>query len=312
MSPETLSSQSRVQSLALHPVEITITLHIIYIFHGLLFFATLATSSTNQASHATLLTCNSLLTSYDYIVFGAGTAGLTVADRLSETPHNTVLCIEYGYLDHSYTIRNVQFQCNTDFPPDPIAVPGIYFNLTRFYNTTSIPLKGLNNRTMNVANGAVGGGSSAVNGMFFDRGSAEDYDSWVAAAGEEYEEEWGWDSLLSYFRKSVSFHPPTEEMVRKYNMTSNVSAAYGGNTPVHSSYHPFQWAGLFMFQEAHATIPGVEFPDEGVDGSAVGTFWVTYSIDPSIRRRSFSLTGHWRMRAVRRGRRISTCLLLIA
>lgn len=35
---------------------------------------------------------------YDYIVVGGGTAGLTVADRLSEDGKSTVLVVEYGQL----------------------------------------------------------------------------------------------------------------------------------------------------------------------------------------------------------------------
>lgn len=84
-----------------------------------------------------------------------------------------------------------------------------------------------------------------MNGMVFMRGSAEDYDAWVWAAGEEHEEkfaaEWGWDNLLPYFRKSVTFEPPTEKMVEEYNMTYDVEAAYGGTTPIWSSYRPFNW-----------------------------------------------------------------------
>lgn len=36
--------------------------------------------------------------SYDYVVVGGGTAGLTVADRLTEDGKTTVLVIEYGEL----------------------------------------------------------------------------------------------------------------------------------------------------------------------------------------------------------------------
>ena len=36
--------------------------------------------------------------SYDYIIVGGGTAGLTVADRLTEDGKTSVLVIEYGEL----------------------------------------------------------------------------------------------------------------------------------------------------------------------------------------------------------------------
>jgi NADPH-dependent 2,4-dienoyl-CoA reductase/sulfur reductase-like enzyme len=38
---------------------------------------------------------------YDYVIVGGGTAGLTVADRLSESGKHTVLVVEYGYLGKS-------------------------------------------------------------------------------------------------------------------------------------------------------------------------------------------------------------------
>ena len=38
---------------------------------------------------------------YDYIIVGGGTAGLTVADRLTEDGKTTVLVVEYGQLSIS-------------------------------------------------------------------------------------------------------------------------------------------------------------------------------------------------------------------
>lgn len=150
----------------------------------------------------------------------------------------TVLVIEYGYLDSSAAITTVGMPTGT---PEGHQMP----SATRYYNVTTVPQPGLNNRTRTVPAGCVVGGSSAVNGMIFDRGSAEDYDSWVWAAGpeheEEYAEEWGWDNLLPYFKKSVTFHPPDERMEDEYGITYDVEAAYGGETPIHSSYAPFQW-----------------------------------------------------------------------
>lgn len=152
---------------------------------------------------------------------------------------DTVLVVEYGYLDSSDDITRTG-------PGSSIV--GIntssYSSATRFYNISSQPMTALGDRRMGVACGCVVGGSSAVNGMVFDRGSAEDYDAWVWAAGEEHQDEygkeWGWDNFLPSFRKSVTFHPPTDEMVEQYQMTYDMDA-WGGDTPIHASYPPFQW-----------------------------------------------------------------------
>ncbi|KAF2629155.1 GMC oxidoreductase [Macroventuria anomochaeta] len=85
---------------------------------------------------------------YDYIVVGAGTAGTTVADRLTENYTKTVLMIEYGSL-----------ALDDSFVP-PWNVPASEF----LYNITSVPQPNVNNRTFPVINGRVVGGVSAVNG----------------------------------------------------------------------------------------------------------------------------------------------------
>lgn len=52
--------------------------------------------------HSTLLLPEDVVDKeYDYIVVGGGTAGLTVADRLSEDSKVSVLVVEYGELSAS-------------------------------------------------------------------------------------------------------------------------------------------------------------------------------------------------------------------
>ena len=50
---------------------------------------------------------------------------------------------------------------------------------------------------------AVVGGGSTVNGMLFDRGSADDYDNWEKLGNPG----WGFNSLFPYFKK-VGFTEP--------------------------------------------------------------------------------------------------------
>ena len=52
--------------------------------------------------------------------------------------------------------------------------------------------------------GKVVGGSSAVNGQFFDRGSPADYAAWTAAGSPEFDAsgiKWDWDGLFPFFKK---------------------------------------------------------------------------------------------------------------
>jgi choline dehydrogenase-like flavoprotein len=197
---------------------------------------------------ATIVTRDVLLQTYDYIVVGAGTAGLTMADRLSESGKYTVLAVEYGYLDTGISITTSGGPFRTLGPPNRTFEHEPYPAATRFYNLMSEPMPGLNNRQQNMQAGCIVGGVSAVNGMVFGRGSAEDYDAWVLAAGlehkKEYAAEWGWDNLLPFFRKSTTFYEPPKEMVDEFGMTSDAPAAYRDDTPIHSSFAPFQWPAL--------------------------------------------------------------------
>jgi choline dehydrogenase-like flavoprotein len=251
----------------------------------------LAESLPTHARQATVLKRqDEVLDEYDFIVVGAGTAGLTVADRLSESGKYTVLVLEYGYLDRSHSIEALVQPDIASGPPDE------YPRATRMYNLTSVPQPGLMNGIKPLAAGSVVGGSSAVNGMFFMRGSAEDYDAWTWAAGDKEEEfaaEWGWKNLLPFFKKSVTFVPPTEKMVKDYNITYDVEAAYGGSTPIYSSYRPYHWPSTIAMWNAFKKIPGLRFPKEGASGDASGIYWAPTSRSPYTERRSFARTGHY-------------------
>jgi len=95
-----------------------------------------------------------------------------------------VLVIEYGPLDNH---------------EPSVLVPGL-LNLSSspyWFNLTSVPQRHLNNGRFQVPAAAVVGGGTVVNGMFFDRGSAADYDAWAELGNPG----WDWNGLLPYFRK---------------------------------------------------------------------------------------------------------------
>ena len=136
-----------------------------------------------------------------------------------------MLVVEYGEIDPTPGMN--------DPPSSPPPAPTFNFNIT---------IPGLNNRVATTAVGKTLGGSSSVNGQFFDRGSRFDYDDWEILAGSAVGgEKWDWDGLLPYFKKSVTFVEPTEQQVKDYGFTWDYDAAYGGSTPIYSTFPHFQW-----------------------------------------------------------------------
>jgi len=60
------------------------------------------------------------------------------------------------------------------------------------------------NLTATTLGGKVVGGSSAINGMFFDRPSKFDWDAYAEVGGpefDEFEEKWDWEGIFPYYRK---------------------------------------------------------------------------------------------------------------
>jgi hypothetical protein len=65
---------------------------------GLLAVSGVAVASPRKADVATLVTRQTVQEAYDYVIVGGGTAGLTVADRLTADGKTTVLVVEVGQL----------------------------------------------------------------------------------------------------------------------------------------------------------------------------------------------------------------------
>jgi choline dehydrogenase-like flavoprotein len=211
-------------------------------------------------------------TEYDYVVVGGGTAGSTVADRLSEDGKKSVLLVEYGRLAFDKT-----------FMP-PFSIPSTEF----LYNLSSVPQPHANNRVFPVPNGAVVGGGSAVNGQIFFRGSKEDHDNWAALGNEG----WDWKSVYPHYKKSHSFNPPTPEM-KKFGMTSDPSA-YGHTTPIYATLPAFQYPGQKIQWKAWSERDGIVPQKEHANGNAYGMIWVPLAMDPKTHyNRSFAAVGHY-------------------
>ncbi len=123
---------------------------------------------------------------FDYIVVGAGSAGCVLANRLSADPDNRVCLLEAGGKD-SHPFIHVPAGVGA-----AIGTPGLGWG----YWTA--PQEHLDGRKLPIPRGRVLGGSSAINGMVYNRGHPKDYDDWAAMGNPG----WSYREVLPYFLRS--------------------------------------------------------------------------------------------------------------
>ena len=123
---------------------------------------------------------------FDYIVVGAGSAGCTLAARLSEDPAVKVLLLEAGPADRSPWIHLPIGYGKTMWDP----------RVNWCFHTDPDP--NMNGRRIYWPRGKTLGGSSSINGLIYIRGQREDYDAWAAQGNTG----WSFDEVLPYFRRS--------------------------------------------------------------------------------------------------------------
>lgn len=136
---------------------------------------------------------------YDIVIVGAGSAGCTLAGRLSEVPNLSILLIEYGGPE----------SVATDIISEQVILSTPESNNTWYYELEPQGQKCLRGNHHQPwywqAHRGLGGGST-MNNMVYNRGDVKrDYD-WETMYGAKG---WKWEDMLRYFVKSEDNRDPS-------------------------------------------------------------------------------------------------------
>ncbi len=126
---------------------------------------------------------------FDFIIVGAGTAGCTLANRLTEDAGVRVLLLEAGGADRDPFIHI------------PIGAGRMWKYRSHDWGYNTEPQAHLNGRVIELPRGKVLGGSSSINAMVYLCGDRGDYERWARNGLPE----WSYEKVLPYFRRSESW-----------------------------------------------------------------------------------------------------------
>nr|POE52052.1 oxygen-dependent choline dehydrogenase [Quercus suber] len=215
-------------------------------------------------------------TSATYVIVGGGTAGLVVANRLTEDPNVHVLVLEAG-------------QNHLEDPR--VNIPAFFTTLMGSeadfqYHTTSQAT--LNGREVKEPQGKLLGGSSGVNGQAFIAPSKADIDAWAKIGNSG----WDWDSVSPYIRKFYTLTTPDQATLEHLGIDWLDEDTRGTDGPIQVSFpgviqNPMgkAWIDAFKAMDYHIT-------SDPFSGKSIGGYSNAATVDFTSKTRSYSATAY--------------------
>jgi choline dehydrogenase-like flavoprotein len=191
-----------------------------------------------------------------------------VANRLTENPEFNVLVLEAGVSNIDVLDSIIPFFLGN------LLGPTIYE-----WNYTTTPQSGLNGRVLSYSRAHMLGGCSSHNGMFYTRGTVDDFDRYATLTGDAG---WSWDQIFPYFLKNEKWSPPADH----HNTQGQFNPSVHSTTGITSVSLPgFDWQIFYdkviqTTKELPETFP---FNLDTNSGKPLGLGWLQSTIGGGMR-----------------------------
>ncbi|KAG5734171.1 hypothetical protein E4T56_gene1404 [Termitomyces sp. T112] len=211
---------------------------------------------------------------YDFVIVGGGTAGLVLAERLSENPSFTVAVLEAG----DNTIND---------PMTSIPAPyGRQLGNPKYdWGFVSAKQKYSNGMEYPWARGKGLGGTSCINFLEWSLPPAVDVDVLERLGNRG----WNWNEFYRYSRKIERFHPPSKEVTDLFPHTYGDDRGTSG--PLQITIPPHVYTVDAILRETFLNT-GLTALHDPYQGEVNGAWFPSATINPKTWTRSNSATAY--------------------
>ncbi|KKK20301.1 hypothetical protein ARAM_002426 [Aspergillus rambellii] len=208
--------------------------------------------------------------SFDYVIVGGGTAGLTVANRLTENASVTVAVIEAGTFPEDVVGNISQVPAYaTLFSSTELS------NLEIEWGFETTPQAGKNGSVVDYPRAKALGGCSVANSMAYSHSSVGAFQLWADTVGDQ---SYTYENVVKYYHKSMNFTPPDSE-TRLANATplyDSADVVTGG--PLSVTYAAYSESWSTWVAKGMAAV-GILPTDSFINGNLNGSAWQLQTVN---------------------------------